>query len=84
MGRWWDRKGENEIDLIAMDGSSAYFFEIERNSIKYSAHLLTNKVSAFLDQNPTVQNKQIFIKGLSLKDLLKSTEDILSGSEKLF
>ena len=84
LGRWWDRKGENEIDLIAMDGSSAYFFEIKRNSIKYSAHLLTNKVSAFLDQNPTVQNKQIFIKGLSLKDLLKSTEDILSGSEKLF
>lgn len=84
LGRWWDRRGQNEIDLIAMDSSSAYFFEIKRNCLKYSAHLLANKVSAFLDQNPTVQNKQIFIKGLSLKDLQKDTEEILNGSEKLF
>ena len=84
LGRWWDRRGQNEIDLIAMDSSSAYFFEIKRNCLKYSAHLLANKVSAFLDHNPTVQNKQIFIKGLSLKDLQKDTEEILNGSEKLF
>ena len=32
IGRWWDRKGENEIDMIAEDelSDSVIFYEIKR------------------------------------------------------
>ncbi len=50
IGGWWDRNGENEIDLIAADeeGKSVEFFEIKRSSRRYNPALLERKMDAFL------------------------------------
>lgn len=82
LGRWWDRKGENEIDLIAINDESAYFFEIKRNPKKYSPQQLVAKIIAFLNQNPTIQSKTIYFGGLSLDDLQHDPREMLEHSEK--
>ena len=50
IGGWWDRNGENEIDLIAADDErkSAMFFEVKRSVDRYSPALLERKRDAFL------------------------------------
>ncbi len=50
IGGWWDRNGENEIDLVAADeeGKTATFFEVKRSSDRYSPALLERKRDAFL------------------------------------
>ena len=50
MGSWWDRKGENEIDLIAVDefGKRILFCEVKRNAAKISAGTLHGKAAVFL------------------------------------
>lgn len=83
LGRWWDRKGQNEIDLIAIDKSSVYFFEIKRNPKKYSAQALLTKIAAFLKEVPALQNKTLYFRGLSLADMQKDVQDLLDSSEKL-
>lgn len=46
VGNWWDRKGENEIDLIALNefNHTAVAAEIKRNSEKINLHALEAKV----------------------------------------
>ena len=50
LGGWWDRDGENEIDLVAADDASktASFFEVKRASRRYSPAALERKRDAFL------------------------------------
>lgn len=50
MGSWWDRKGENEIDLIAVDefGKRILFCEVKRNAAKISTGTLREKAAVFL------------------------------------
>ena len=82
LGRWWDRKGQNEIDLIAIDKTSAYFFEVKRNPKKYSSAALVNKISVFLNQVPSIQNKKIFFRELSLDDMQKELQTLLSSAQE--
>lgn len=46
VGNWWDRKGENEIDLIALNefDHSGIVAEVKRNSNKISISDLQRKV----------------------------------------
>ena len=46
VGNWWDRKGENEIDLIALNefDHSGIVAEIKRNPNKISISDLQRKV----------------------------------------
>ena len=50
IGGWWDRNGENEIDLVAADeeGKTANFFEVKRSVDRYNPALLERKRDAFL------------------------------------
>lgn len=49
IGNWWDRKGENEIDLVAIDDLSKTirFCEVKRNGEKISLDVLSEKAEAF-------------------------------------
>ena len=69
VGNWWDRKGGNEIDLIALNEftKTGVIAEVKRNERKISMFSLEEKVKAL----PTAQfGKYTFERiGLSLQDL---------------
>ena len=68
---WWDRKGENEIDLIGVDAleKKIVFVEIKRNPEKFSVFELQMKSAAFLKLNPKYAAYQHVYVGLSLQEL---------------
>ena len=68
VGNYWDRKGENEIDMIALNDidKTATVAEIKRNPKKYNPAELTNKVAVL---NSHLANYQVTQRGLSLEDM---------------
>lgn len=71
LGRWWDRKGENEIDLIAEDELSeeVTFFEIKRQKSEISLTELERKAGIFLSATRQFKNARVSYKGLSMQDM---------------
>lgn len=71
IGGWWDRKGTNEIDIVAADDLEKRldFIEVKRNEDKYKKGKLEEKVSAFLRVNPEVADYSRQIKCLSMKNM---------------
>lgn len=71
LGSWWDRKGENEIDLIAENelDKSVVFIEIKRQASRYDEAALTAKIDAFLRTTGKFKNYRRTVKGLSLADM---------------
>lgn len=71
IGRWWDRKGENEIDMIAEDEltDSAIFYEIKRQKDDVSLGVLKQKTEAFLLATHQFKGYKISYKGLSMEDM---------------
>ena len=71
LGGWWDRKGENEIDLIAENEleKSAVFVEIKRQASHYDESILKSKVDVFLKATGKFKNYNLNVKGLSLADM---------------
>ena len=71
MAAWWDRKGENEIDLVCEDEESETldFYEIKRDPKRYDRKGLEAKVEAFLQKNPDKRDRRIGLHGLSLSDM---------------
>ena len=71
LGRWWDRKGENEIDLIAEDelSKSATFVEIKRQEGEISMGVLKQKAQTFLSATHQFKDHTIIYKGLSIDDM---------------
>ena len=72
VGQWWDKKGENEIDLICIDDieKKIVFGEIKRNAKKIDLPTLEEKKNTFLNQcNSKYRNYKTTLKGLSLGDL---------------
>ena len=71
MGVWWDRKGENEIDLVceAEFANKLDFFEIKRDSSRFEKRTLEAKAVAFFEKNPDKRGRTISFSGLSLNDL---------------
>ena len=74
IGGWWDRKGENEIDLVCEDSTTGRldFFEVKRDKSRINLTGLRAKVDAFLRKNPELRDRKIDCHGLSL-----STGDML-------
>ncbi|MCY1311801.1 hypothetical protein D9M70_621500 [compost metagenome] len=68
MGRYWDTKGENEIDLIALNDLSktAFLAEIKRNAKKINPQALIMK-SAAIQKN--LRPYQISFHSLSMEDM---------------
>lgn len=71
IGSWWDRKGENEIDLICDDEVSGKmdFFEIKRDAKRIDLGLLRKKSEAFFAKNPQLASRETTFRGLSLQDM---------------
>ena len=71
IGRWWDRKGENEIDMIAEDEltNSAIFYEIKRQMDDISLGVLKQKAEVFLQATGQFKGYKISYKGLSMEDM---------------
>ena len=75
MGAWWDRKGENEIDLVCESPaarkrpSALTFFEVKRDAARIDLKALETKVAAFFEKHPTLRNYKVSCRGLSLEDM---------------
>ena len=68
---WWDRKGENEIDLIAENEleKRADFFEVKRQASRFDPKLLERKIKAFLLATGKFKSHKISSAGLSMSDM---------------
>lgn len=73
IGNWWDRKGENEIDIVAVDELSGRmeFYEVKRNPRKISIPDLEKKTSKFFQINPALAHFERGFHGLSLENMVK-------------
>ena len=68
VGHWWDSKGENEIDLIALEAldKKAVIAEVKRNPRKYSESVLREKAKYIL---PQLKGYEVEYRGYSLDDM---------------
>lgn len=71
IGSWWDRKGENEIDIVAENelDNQATFFEVKRKIENFDADMLNNKVETFIRATGRFKDYTITQKGLSMADM---------------
>jgi AAA+ ATPase superfamily predicted ATPase len=71
IGKWWDRKGENEIDLIIVDpiGNEAWIYELKKQGYRYKENEFREKVDKVLEQTPELCKMTIHIGSLSLEDM---------------
>ena len=60
-GAWWDKRGENEIDLVAMsiDRKTILFGEAKLNPEKFNAVKLAMKVEHFFSQHPELRRAAV-------------------------
>jgi hypothetical protein len=71
IGGFWDRKGLNEIDLIAMNELShtARIIEVKRNPANMDMEKLRRKGDAFQRDTGQLNDYQIEYAGLSMEDM---------------
>ena len=71
IGSYWDRKGENEIDLIVVNefDKTARFIEVKHNAENISIEQLKMKAAQFLHATRQINDYQITYSGLSLNDM---------------
>lgn len=71
IGRWWNRKGFNEIDLICEDetGKRVEIIEIKRNAARIDYESLKEKADVFLKTIAAYNDFQVVCKGLSMEDM---------------
>jgi uncharacterized protein len=71
IGGYWDRKGETEIDLIAVNEleKCAEFIEVKRNASEISLEKLREKSFAFIRATGELKDYRISYRGLSLKEM---------------
>jgi uncharacterized protein len=71
IGGYWDRKGETEIDLIAVNELETYaeFIEVKRNATEINLEKLREKSFAFMRATGELKDYRISYRGLSLKEM---------------
>lgn len=71
IGRWWDRKGENEIDMIAEDELSdcVTFYEIKRQADDINIGVLKQRAEVMLQATHEFKKYDIRFKGLSMDEM---------------
>lgn len=71
IGGWWDRKGENEIDIVAENelNNEATFFEVKRKAANIDIEVLKQKAAAFLRATGEFKGYDISCKALSMDDM---------------
>lgn len=72
IGSWWDRRGENEIDIVAVDdiGKKISFFEVKRSGGRGSVALLKRKAEGFFRSCPAYEAHDAHFRVLSMSDML--------------
>ena len=68
VSNWWDSKGENEIDLIALQrlDKRATVAEVKRNPQKYNPELLAQKFQII---KPHLKGYSVELRSLSMEDM---------------
>lgn len=71
MGAWWDRKGENEIDLVCEDEQAKEidFYEIKTDKSRFRREELAQKITAFFAKHPQFKDYKTSTHCLSLEDM---------------
>ena len=71
IGRWWNRRGECEIDLIALDelNDSALFYEIKRQKSEIRIGVLKQKAETFLNATHKLKGYKIEYQGLCMENM---------------
>ena len=71
IGGWWDRKGENEIDIVAENelNNEATFFEVKRKAANIDIEVLKQKAAAFLRATGEFKGYNISYKALSMDNM---------------
>lgn len=71
LGTWWDRKGENEIDIVSANETEEWvdFYEVKRDKTRFSEDTLRDKASHFLDANPEWKGYKARFLPLGLDDM---------------
>lgn len=74
VGSWWDRRGENEIDLIALDevGRRIVFAEVKSQPSKLDEEKLRRKSDAFLNAHGEYRLWERDFLGLTPQQMLAS------------
>lgn len=69
--RWWDRKGENEIDMIAANeiDKTAEIFEIKRQRKNINIAVLDEKVNIMLPQIVALNGFSVEIRGIEMENM---------------
>lgn len=71
VGKWWDRKGTNEIDLIVVDllAKETWIYELKKDESRYNESTFREKVDFMLSQTPELRSLMIHIGSLSINDM---------------
>ena len=71
IGMYWNRKGENEIDLITLNDlvKTAAIYEIKRDESRYSITKLEEKVTNLLEAEKELKKYSLDLGKLSLRDM---------------
>jgi len=71
IGGWWDRKGENEIDLVCVNELTGAldFYEVKTDHSRFDSSALEAKVSSFFAKNPDLRAGSHKLECLSLSDM---------------
>ena len=68
---WWDRKGENEIDIIAADDleKKVTFYEVKRQREELDMKVLEGKVQRFMEATGMYGKYKVDVEGLSMGEM---------------
>lgn len=68
---WWDRKGENEIDIIAADEieNKVIFYEVKRQAKDVNIGIVKDKAEHFFQATGKFKRYDIEYKGLLMEDM---------------
>ncbi|MCC8115503.1 MAG: DUF4143 domain-containing protein [Bacteroidales bacterium] len=71
LGYWHDRKGNNEIDIVAEDefGERLELIEVKRSERNIDLSILRSKGDAYLKAVNRYKGYRISYRGLSLEDM---------------
>ena len=71
VGKWWDRRGDNEIDLIVVDpvAKEAWIYELKKQGYRYNEKEFSEKVENMLSQTPELRKLTTHVGSLSLEDM---------------
>jgi hypothetical protein len=71
LGRWWDRKGENEIDLIAANeiDKTAVVYEIKRQRRNINFGDLDEKVKRMITRIDALKSYHVETQGLDMENM---------------